>query len=126
MSITRSYNKHTDTYYAYETTYEWDDKRQKKVQRKKCIGKFDPVTGELIPNGRRGRPAKQNKVQEPVSTIVDAPKVQNFKVDETASIIENLCAQIESIETNISRITEELSAIRNSLKALAKQLLSED
>ena len=126
MSITRSYNKHTDTYYAYETTYEWDDKRQKKVQRKKCIGKFDPVTGELIPNGRRGRPAKQNKVQEPVPTIVDAPKVQNFKVDETASKIETLCAQIESIETNISRTTEELSVIRNSLIALAKQLLSED
>ena len=126
MSITRSYNKHTDTYYAYETTYEWDDKRQKKIQRKKCIGKFDPVTGELIPNGRRGRPTKQNKAQEPVTTIVDTPKAQNFKMDETVSKIETLCVQIESIETNISRITEELSTIKNSLIALAKQLLSED
>ncbi len=44
MSITKSYNKHTNTYYAYETTYEWDDARQKKVQRKHCIGQFDPDT----------------------------------------------------------------------------------
>ena len=30
MTITRSYNKHTDTYYAYDTTYVWDEKTQKK------------------------------------------------------------------------------------------------
>ncbi len=52
MSITKSYNKQTDTYYAYETTYEWSDEKQKKVQRKRCIGKFDPDTGKVIPNGK--------------------------------------------------------------------------
>lgn len=30
MSITKSYNKQLDTYYAYETTYEWSDEKQKK------------------------------------------------------------------------------------------------
>jgi len=54
MAITRSYNKHTNTYYAYETSYVWDEKTQKKVQKKRCIGKFDPETDEIIPNGKRG------------------------------------------------------------------------
>ena len=55
MAITRSYNKHTNTYYAHETSYVWDEKTQKKVQKKRCIGKFDPETDEIIPNGKRGR-----------------------------------------------------------------------
>jgi len=58
MSITKSYNKHTGVYYAYDTTYEWDEERQKKVQHKRCIGKFDPITGEVIPNGKVGRPSR--------------------------------------------------------------------
>ena len=48
MSITRSYNKYTNTYYAYDTSYVWDEKAQKKVQVKRYIGKFDPETDEII------------------------------------------------------------------------------
>lgn len=65
MSITKSYNKHTDTYYAYETSYVWDDKRQKKVQKKVCVGHFDPQTGEIIPNAKRGRPGIKEIVRRP-------------------------------------------------------------
>ena len=57
MSITKSYNKQTGIYYAYETTYEWSEEKQKKVQRKRCIGQFDPETGEVVPNGKVGRPS---------------------------------------------------------------------
>ena len=60
MSITRAYNKHTGVYYAYEVNYVWSDKAQKKVPVRKCIGKFDPATNEIIPNGKRGsKPAKE-------------------------------------------------------------------
>ena len=48
MSITKSYNKHTNTYYAYDTTYVLDEKTGKRVQKKVCIGQFDPETGEII------------------------------------------------------------------------------
>ena len=67
MSITKSYNKQTGIYYAYETTYEWSDEKQKKVQHKRCIGQFDPETGEVVPNGKVGRPGLAN------------PKLQNRK-----------------------------------------------
>lgn len=56
MSITRSFNKHTNTWYAYETEYVYDEALGKKVQKRKCIGKFDPITGEVVRNAGRGRP----------------------------------------------------------------------
>ena len=126
MSITRSYNKYTDTYYAYDTTYEWDEKQQKKVQRKKCIGKFDPTTGEIIPNGRRGRPLKQKSLQESITTIADEPKSRVQIPEEVISKAKALLSKIESIETTISKATVELTELRNSLKALISQMLSED
>ena len=38
MSVTKSFNKHNNTYYAYDTRYVWDEERQKKIQQKRCIG----------------------------------------------------------------------------------------
>lgn len=61
MSITKSYNKQTGIYYAYETTYKWSDEKQKKVQHKRCIGQFNPETGEVVPNGKIGRPSLANQ-----------------------------------------------------------------
>jgi hypothetical protein len=68
MSVTKSYNKNNNTYYVYDTQYEWDEVQQKRVQIKRCIGKFDPVTGDIIPTGKRGKkstapPTRKLKLQ---------------------------------------------------------------
>ncbi len=44
MSIPKSFNKHTNTRYAYETTCVFDEALGRKVHKRKCIGKFDPAT----------------------------------------------------------------------------------
>ncbi|SFK47615.1 hypothetical protein SAMN04487865_10851, partial [Succinivibrio dextrinosolvens] len=54
MTITKSYNKHTNTWYVYDTTYVFDETKNKKVQKRKCIGKYDPVTDSIIETGSRG------------------------------------------------------------------------
>ena len=59
MTITKSFNKKTGIYYVYETEYVWDESKQKKVQHRRCIGKIDPETGEVIPNEKRGGRKKQ-------------------------------------------------------------------
>jgi transposase len=38
------------TIYVYQVTSYWDKKKQQARQRRTCIGKKDPVTGELIPS----------------------------------------------------------------------------
>ena len=52
MSITRAFNKHTGVY--YDVQYVWNEEAQKKLPVRKCIGKFDPETNQIIPNGKRG------------------------------------------------------------------------
>ena len=75
MSVTKSYNKHNNTYYAYDTRYEWDEDRQKKVQRKRCIGKFDPTTGDIIPTGKRGKNSTPPDLRRTVAH--NKPSVRN-------------------------------------------------
>lgn len=113
MSITKSYNKHTDTYYAYDTTYVWDEKSQKKIQKKVCIGKFDPDTGKIIPNAKRGRPSKSDLYPDHV-------------IAEDSQI---LTATASASDEQITAILEEMKEIRGSFdtllsrfKALEKKL----
>ena len=122
MSITRSYNKHTDTYYAYDTTYEWDEKLQKKVQRKKCIGKYDSATGEVIPNGRRGRPIKQTIVPKPTQHTASVPGVHETELAEALAAAESLYARIEAIRATVSLAAGELDGLRDSVGALIRRL----
>jgi len=66
MGITRSFNKNNGVYYAYETTYEWSEEQQKKVQKKRCIGQFVPGTDEIIPNGARGKKGQGGVIRKEV------------------------------------------------------------
>ena len=116
MSITKSYNKQTGIYYAYETTYEWSDEKQKKVQRKRCIGQFDPATGEVIPNGKVGRPSikaansSRHKNDEPAS-ISRNPKIGN----EDASALINRLAVLEA---KAGELSDEIRQVIRSIEKL--------
>ena len=119
MSITRSYNKHTGRYYAYETTYEWDESQQKKVQKKRCIGQYDPETDEIIPNGKRGRPRRDNKPAKQVSATLPAAG----SADETLiSAIKDLSTRLQSIEKEYSAMADELHGLNNEISGLMKQI----
>lgn len=113
MSITKSYNRHTDTYYAYETNYVWDEKLQKKVQKKHCIGQYDPETGEVIPNGKVGRPSKP-RTNKKTGSIQDQ---RNFaarfprelsrissRLDDTENTLRSLLKEIAGIKSEINRL----------------------
>lgn len=98
MAITRSYNRSTNTHYAYETTYEWDESKQRKVQRKRCIGHFDPITGDLVPNGKIGRP--------------------NVETDET----EGLKKGMSSLMTSIKRIDSLLKQLSDEICRMGERM----
>ena len=122
MSITRSYNKYTDTYYAYETTYEWDSQAQKKVQRKKCIGKYDPLTGEIIPTGKRGRPLKQPTPQSDASV----GEGTNPNLEELLSKAHELSSRLDAIDTLLAQAVQDVRLLRQHTDALIQQLQPEE
>ena len=106
MSITKSYNKYNNTYYAYETSYEWDESKKKKVQKRRCIGQFDPVTGEVIPNGRAGRPVK------PFEHMPDPAEI--------GQTVSNVAAPVQK-NPDLGKLISSLEAIENSYNTLASQ-----
>jgi len=54
-------NKKTGVVYVYESISVWDKEKQQSRNKQVCIGKRDPVTGEIIPS-RRLQPERQNVV----------------------------------------------------------------
>ena len=107
MSITKSYNKQTDTYYAYETTYEWSDEKQKKVQRKRCIGKFDPDTGMVIPNGKAGRPSHSKQSGVPEKSAASEKKTHGIQPRD----VEKLTARLTKIEETLQALSAEIHVL---------------
>ena len=117
MSITKSYNKYTDTYYAYNTTYVWDEESQRKVQKKVCIGQYDPETGGIIPNAKRGRPSKPKTLpqtnQQPAQNRVS---VNKDIIHELSTAI----AEMDEIESSISALAERFSLLKERILSLQR------
>ena len=59
-------NKDTGVVYVYESVSYWDKEKKQPRNKQVCIGKLDPVSGELIPS-RRLSP-EQAAVRDPVVT----------------------------------------------------------
>ena len=120
MSITKSYNKHTDTYYAYDTTYVWDEKLQKKVQKKVCIGKYDSDTGIIIPNAKRGRPSKQTENKAMTSSVA---KDSNTVSYEVANEISGILSEMQQIRSSLNELTEKFQTLEQKLLVLQSSVL---
>lgn len=102
MTITRSYNKHTNTWYVYDTTYVFDETKNKKIQKRKCIGKYDPVTDSIIESKRRGRPQKVLGAQPiPVSKSVVSSSPDIDAVLKKIAHIEKVIAELQSEVTEL-------------------------
>lgn len=119
MSITKSYNKYTDTYYAYDTTYVWDEKSQRKVQKKVCIGQYDRKTGKIIPNAKRGRPSKQ------IDVSGTKKEAAHNNTNITQKLIEELSSTIvemNEIEASIATLEERFNKLKKRLSSLSKSV----
>ena len=123
MSITRSYNKHTDTYYAYETTYVWSEEHQKKIQKKVCIGQFDKE-GNIIPNAKRGRPSR-----EELSSIKTDSTNQIQLIDDTEEIshaVTEILSEIHQVEKSLSDLTLKSRELESKVIALQTLLVRKE
>jgi len=58
-------NKKTGTTYAYESISYWDKDKQQSRAKRRCIGRVDPETRELIPTRKRIMPIRTGKETRP-------------------------------------------------------------
>ncbi len=109
MSIVKQYHKDTDTTYVYESTSYWDAEKGQSRSKRKVIGKVDPVTGEIVPTGGKGRKKKKPEVQ--------ADNVQQKSLAEDIETIRRQQIEISSLKEQISA----LEADNRRLKAMIKK-----
>lgn len=72
MSVITQTDKRTGITYAYETTYYWDKAKQQSRAERSCVGKVDPVTGQIVPT--RGRAKKKEPAALPPAPAKPGPK----------------------------------------------------
>lgn len=108
-----SYNAKTQTEYLYENSVYFDDELQKKVYKRRVIGKIDPETGEKIPTGPVGRPRQERVFQRssvPETTNIplsdDTAKNQDTRIEKD---------QVQAILKCIDNLTEEMNRLRSLL-----------
>lgn len=56
MAIVTQTDKRSGITYAYETEYYWDKTKKQSRSKRICVGKVDPISGEIVPT--RGRAKK--------------------------------------------------------------------
>jgi len=107
MAIIKQYHKDTDTTYVYESISYWDPEKKQSRSRRKCIGKIDPVTGEMIPTGKRGRKPK-----------AESPAANDEKLQEMTSRYEQAAAEAAALTAEVSKLQNEITDLRRQNKKL--------
>ena len=112
MSIVKQYHKDTDTTYVYESTSYWDAEKGQSRSKRKVIGKVDPVTGEIVPTGGKGRKKKNPEVQ--------ADNVQQKSLAEDIETIRRQQIEISSLKELISALETDNRRLKAMIKKAAQ------
>ena len=111
MAIIQQYHKDTDTTYVYESLSYWDAEKGQSRSKRKCIGKIDPVTGTMVPTGKRGR-----KKEEGPSQLANE-EMSRLKVlyGQSQKEIASLNAKASELEKTLSSLTKQNQKLSNTL-----------
>ena len=115
-SIVYQTDRKTGIKYAYESTSYWDKEKKQPRSRRKYIGKVDPETGEIVPNGKRGRPSGS------VSPMREEQPIQQREVSRQAKGINELNSRLGFIEQTLETLTREI----HGLKTQAEEILGQE
>ena len=104
MAIIRQYHKDTDTTYVYESESYWVPELGQSRSKRRCLGKIDPKTGEIVPCGTRG-PTKH----KPETSQADRQAYQKLQL------------QYEQSRQEVTRLRMSLSEKEKELSEMGKQ-----
>lgn len=119
------YANQSGTVYVYDSVSEWDPVKKQSRSKRKCIGKVDPETGEIIPtSGRRGRrPAEptagpaDSEAEKENSQSLEMAVLQKRYADLEVSYQKALAQNAELLKENkkmkllLTRFRKEVSTI---------------
>lgn len=118
MAITKSYNKRMNTYYVYDTEYVWSEEKQKKVQKRHCIGKWDEATGKIIPTGTRGRHGSTHANLAGDS----APDTRDTTNTHLTTLLDYTVDEIHIITSTLSDLASKYHSLSKLIKSSSEKL----
>ncbi len=114
MAIITQYHKDTDTTYVYESISRWDPEKKQARSTRKCIGKIDPETGDIVPTGKRGR-----KKSSPSPATDDAALSKLTKqLDDARADITSLKAQNADLTKQVRELTKENNQLVSAVQKI--------
>ena len=112
MAIVKQYHKETDTTYVYDSQSYWDAEKGQSRSKRRLIGKLDPVTGEIIPTGKRGRSkAEPKKATSDTDSYNEGNEADRKLILEQQMTIQALNAKIIALEQEIRKYQNALQKI---------------
>lgn len=114
MSYSKSYNKNTGITYVYEVLEnKWDKEKKRAVNKRRLIGKIDPVTGEIVPT-RKKKSAQSAAALESEPASCSEAVLFNEADPATASPAASL--------PDLSQILQQLEAMKETAASLQNQI----
>ena len=100
--------------YIFESKSYWDSEKGQARSKRKCIGKLDPVTGEIIPTGKRGRAKKEPEGPgmadgNPSRELMEAKKELlslRFSVSDLEQKLKETQAHVRELEEALKQIQQ--------------------
>lgn len=121
--IVKEKRKGTSTVYAYESTSFWVPGKGPRCKRK-LIGKIDPITGEIVPTGKRGRPPKADNLapSKGQASTVGGPTSAENELDRSKQQLIDAIASKQLQEARITELTGEIRALRAENQKLQERM----
>lgn len=117
MAIIKQYHKDTDTTYVYESISYWDEEKKQSRSKRRVIGKLDPVTGEIIPTGKRGRKPKDTP-ESPAGLPAELPQL--YEASQVR--IKELTLAVNQKDLEITRLQKEIQTMKSAFMQIDRHL----
>lgn len=109
------YANQSGVVYAYESISEWDPEKKQSRSKRKCLGRVDPDTGEIIPtSGKRGRPSKKTSgdtAESGDSDLITSLNELKASYEEVKKQNRELSKENNRLKAILSKIKKDLSDI---------------
>lgn len=122
MAIVNVHNKARGVTYVYESHSYWDKDLKQPRSSRKLIGTLDPVTGQVVPTGRKGRPKQAQKNAN--HSVTDSRASE----DQTLLLLKEKDAEILSLKQQLAVAEREIASYRQlvqQVQALMGRVVSE-
>lgn len=106
MSTIVKYKNQSGTIYAYEQESYYDPVTKSSRPRRKCIGKVDPVTGEIIPSAPKKEKARKNMTSS----------------DDYEALYRKASSELETVKEKLRKSEQENRRYSDLLSSLSAQI----